>query len=101
MNIKATKKLLCLFVFMVLLGCFTTDISAVTGYRFIYDMVPQEKSNWCWAASAENAVRWEMKISRTQKDAVRKIKGTIFNQYPNEGGSLEEIVKAAEYIILD
>ncbi|MBE5890172.1 MAG: hypothetical protein E7282_04290 [Lachnospiraceae bacterium] len=95
---KRLKKLLCLFVFLFVLGSGATDISAVTGSYFSYDKVPQEKSMWCWAASAENAVQWEMKISRHQKDAVRKIKGSIFNKYPNVGGSLSDTVKAAEYI---
>ena len=43
----------------------------------------QEKSNWCWVASARNSVHNEMDNHRTQKAAVMHIKGTLLNWYPN------------------
>lgn len=60
--------------------------------------VRQQKSNWCWAASAENSVRYERKTKRTQKDAVKKIKGFFLNPYPNMQGYPIDIKNAAEYI---
>lgn len=60
--------------------------------------VKQQKDNWCWAASAENSVRYERKINRTQKDAVKKLKGWLLNPYPNIGGTAKDIKEAAEYI---
>lgn len=39
-----------------------------------------------------------MSPTRDQADAVRNIKGSLFNPYPNVGGSLEDICNAAKYI---
>ena len=73
-------------------------IAEAKGIKLSYDMVKQQKTNWCWAASAENSVRYEMKNPRTQKSAVNKIKGTTRDAYPNVGGTLSDIKKAAVYI---
>jgi len=54
----------------------------------------QEKSNWCWVACARNSVRFERLILRSQKSAVKKIKGSDIDA----GGSIFEIEEAAEYI---
>ena len=70
-------------------------IAEAKGIKLSYDMVKQQKTNWCWAASAENSVRYEMKNPRTQKSAVNKIKGTTRDAYPNVGGTLSDIKKAA------
>lgn len=61
----------------------------------------QEKSNWCWVACARNSVHHETSSHRTQKEAVRHIKGTLLNWYPNETGTILEIEEAAEYISKD
>lgn len=58
----------------------------------------QEKSQWCWAASAFNSAQYETKLHRTQKAAVKHIKGTSADSYPNKPGSISEIKRAAEYI---
>lgn len=58
----------------------------------------QEKSNWCWVASARNSVHNETDNHRTQKEAVRHIKGTLLNWYPNDTGTISETEEAAEYI---
>ena len=68
-------------------------IAEAKGIKLSYDMVKQQKTNWCWAASAENSVRYEMKNPRTQKSAVNKIKGTTRDAYPNVGGTLSDIKK--------
>lgn len=54
----------------------------------------QEKSAWCWVACARNSVRFERLILRSQKSAVKKIKGSDID----DGGSILEIEEAAEYI---
>lgn len=73
---------------------------AEAAYKMItYTTVKQAKSNWCWAASAENSVRGSISgVTRTQEDAVREIKGTVNNPYPDTTGSLEDMDRAAEYI---
>lgn len=58
----------------------------------------QEKSNWCWAASAFNSAQYETKLHRTQKSAVKHLKGTSSDPYPNLTGTISEIEQAAEYI---
>lgn len=73
-------------------------VHVAEAYLIDKNYVPQEKTNWCWAASAENSVRAVMKPAHTQKEAVKKIKGTAINPYPNKGGSLKEIANAADYI---
>lgn len=54
----------------------------------------QEKTNWCWVACARNSVRFERSVLRSQTAAVKKVKGANVN----EGGTIAEIEKAAEYI---
>lgn len=73
-------------------------IQATEYMSFGADFVEQEKTCWCWAASAQNSARWEVNTSRDQYSAVRKIKGSWWNPYPNVGGSLEDMENAAEYI---
>ncbi len=61
----------------------------------------QEKTKWCWVASARNSVHYETDNHRTQKAAVYHIKGSLLNWYPNETGTIYEIEEAAEYISKD
>ena len=79
----------------------TLDIvSAASSKTLSYTMVKQDKTNWCWAASAENSVRGTYKYhlgstpSRDQWDAVEYIKGS----YVNSGGTIIEIKIAADHI---
>ncbi len=58
----------------------------------------QDKDKWCWAASAENAIIWEGASGRTQWDAVKYLKGTFLDPYPNYSGSIYDSAAAAEYI---
>lgn len=39
-----------------------------------------------------------MNPAHTQKEAVKKIKGTALKPYPNKGGTVQETADAAEYI---
>lgn len=59
-----------------------------------YGFQKQEQSLWCWVACARNSVRFERSILRSQKSAVRKIKGKVVNTT----GTITEIEEAAEYI---
>lgn len=99
-NRKHIFKRICYIVLLPLLVCcflYTTRVDAKKE-TLLVKYVKQQKSNWCWAASAENSVRYERKINRTQKDAVKKIKGWVLNTYPNIGGTTKDIKEAAEYI---
>lgn len=98
------KKFISLFIALaVLLGLSTTVAyaaipSGITGSQLYAGYVIQDKSNWCWAASAENAIIWEMSPTRDQWDAVYHIKGWLLNPYPNVSGSIFDSRDAAEYI---
>ncbi len=73
-------------------------VSRVQATLIDKNFVPQEKTKWCWAASAENSVRAVRTPTHSQKEAVKKIKGTVINPYPNKGGTVQETADAAEYI---
>ena len=90
-------------VCIVMLMMFDTSTKAAnysdTTGRFLYALyVVQDKSNWCWAASAENAIIWEMHPDLTQWDAVYQLKGYPTNPYPNFSGSIFDSRDAAKYI---
>lgn len=61
--------------------------SLVQGKEISRTWVQQKKSNWCWAACAENSVLAQMTLSKHQDDAVHYLKGTTYGseevQYPN------------------
>lgn len=99
MKEKILKIVTVLFVFIFAISMKGVITKAEDARFFCYTQKKQAKTNWCWAASAENSVRWERSITRDQYDAVKKIKGiVIINPYPNVGGSIADIKKAAEYI---
>ena len=59
--------------------------------------VQQEKDNWCWAACGEMIGTYvNSNSTEDQWSIVKKIKGTIFNQYPDKGASDAEVEKAIE-----
>lgn len=75
-----------------------------TGTSLLASYVVQDMSNWCWAASAENAIRWELassSLTRTQWDAVNYIKGSAFIPFPNVGGAIYDSRDAAEFISMN
>lgn len=49
-------------------------------------------------ACARNSVHHETTSHRTQKEAVRYLKGSILNWYPDVRGDIVDIKEAAEYI---
>lgn len=65
--------------------------------------VMQAKTYWCWAAGAEMGASYIYSGTkdRTQYDVVEHVKGTIFNKYPNEGGTMSESVDGSEFICYD
>ena len=82
-----------------LLTFFITGVYAAGGILLSTEgFEKQEKSNWCWVASAHNSVHYETKLHRTQKAAVKHLKGTSTEPYPNLPGTVSEIEQAAEYI---
>lgn len=82
-------------LYVTALAAIPMDVSSIILYE---DYVVQDKDQWCWAASAENAIIWEGSSSRTQWDAVKHLKGTLFEPYPNVSGSIYDSASAAEYI---
>ena len=94
------------FICIILSICFllTTTVvyaaipSDIVTMRLGASYVKQDKDNWCWAASAENLVIWEMNPTRTQWDAVKYIKGWVLNWYPDTTGSIYDSAYAARYI---
>lgn len=103
------KRIIFLAIILLLVNAVSVTILAaippgVHSTALLATFIKQEKSLWCWAASAENAVRcelWENLPERTQRDAVRYLKGTLFNSYPNVSGNFNDIKEAAEYISMD
>lgn len=84
-------------IVLIVCGTFAIGLGTAKAVRkFIeFDSVEQAKSNWCWAAAAENSVRGMMTPTRDQWDAVAYIKGS---SNINEGGTLSETATAGEYI---
>lgn len=93
---KKKIKLIPIMSFLTLISFTTTVHAAFT--NLYCSTVKQAKPNWCWAASAENAILWEANPTKSQWAAVRYIKGTSTVPYPNVPGTLSDSVKAAEYI---
>lgn len=93
------KKYLNIMILSFTITFAVSSVVSVTKANFIgRAYVRQEKTNWCWAASAENSVWAFMQPAHTQREAVRKVKGTSAIPYPNKPGSLSEIAEAADYI---
>lgn len=103
MNTKRNKAIVLLLLVSVFLSSMSLNAFAAipagtVGGRLFRNYVAQARSEWCWAASAENAILWEMTPTRDQWDAVRFIKGSADDSFPNESGSIYESALAAEYI---
>ena len=69
LNSKKGKYLKSLFfvAMFVSIAYMVGVIAEAKGIKLSYDMVKQQKTNWCWAASAENSVRYEMKIRERKR----------------------------------
>lgn len=53
----------------------------------------QERSKWCWVASARGVARGETTVTASQADGVFAVKGSV----KNEEGTTEETKEAVEY----
>ncbi len=62
-------------------------------YTFTTISEKQEKSYWCWVATARGIARGEAFVGKTQTDAVIAVKG----ENVNKGGTVQELEAAAEY----
>ncbi len=94
---KSVKQMMnAISIVLIVIGIFAIGLGTAKAVRkFIeFDSVIQAKSNWCWAAAAENSVRGMMTPTRDQYDAVVYVKGSALN----EGGVMSETATAAEYI---
>lgn len=65
-------------------------INSFTGY-------PQERSQWCWVASAETSAKHLVNNARTQSNTVTFVKGSPVN----ESGTIAETAAAANYFSLN
>ncbi len=104
MGNKTVKKTLICFMLCVILCSHNTNYAyayiplGVTGYGLYGNYEMQEKTNWCWVACAENINKWNGSAFRTQRDAVKEIKGNTLIPYPNVTGSINDTKRAAKYI---
>ena len=72
--------------------------SYITCWALNAGYVPQQKTSWCWVASAENACIAENHHSYNQYYAVQILKGSIDNQYPNVSGTIIDVANAVGVI---
>ncbi len=83
----------------ILLGSiFTMNVSALTVYQVYFTGYMQRNTNWCWVASAETSAKHMTSSQHDQYSTVYYLKGTNTNPYPNVGGTVVDIAKAANYI---
>lgn len=95
MRKRNTTKLMFGLSCLVLIG---TTTKVIAGTYLYGNYVPQAKTNWCWAATAQNANIWEKNTERDQWSAVHQLKGSNTNPYPDAPGSLADSVAASEFI---
>lgn len=92
---KLWTMLMCVFVFLN-----TTKPTNVAASTWTYTIgttgfQKQERTNWCWVASARNMAVTKVSkvnVSKSQSVVVKSIKGSI----KNEAGSLQETSKATK-----
>ena len=91
-NIKRIKRLMA-SVIGISLFTFASEKS-VKGYATFYTISEQqERSNWCWVASARGAARAEATVTASQSDGVYAIKKKIVN----ERGTADETRRVAQF----
>ncbi len=96
MKLKLIKK----FIFNACAALLTYSICINTvsnvsadSWSVSYTRYRQEKTNWCWAASAQSSAKHMVSSAKTQTDAVVFVKGSNVN----EGGTIFETARAANY----
>ncbi len=70
-----------------------SSVSVFGKYTFSVICEKQEKTYWCWVATARGIARGEKVVQKTQSDAVIAVKGKNVNQ----PGNVKELEAAAEY----
>lgn len=91
---------ICLLLSLCLSLCFGTMPTYASGDSIFLssNYVYQYKSNWCWAASAENAIRWEGGLVRNQSVAVNHFYGTDSDAFPDYIGDIFDSANAAAFM---
>lgn len=94
-NMKRIKRIKRLMASAICISLITFAFEkSAKGYATFYAISEhQERSNWCWVASARGAARAETTVTATQSDGVRYVKGSVIN----EKGTRDETEQAAEY----
>lgn len=92
MKLKSIKKVIFNTIVAMLTYCFLVQpVYATTTYSIgDYKKFPQERSNWCWAASAQCSGYYLNPVPLTQTGAVLSVKGRVID----EAGSIFEIAEA-------
>ena len=92
---------ICLLLSLCMSLCFGSMPTHASGNSIFLsaNYVGQAKDKWCWAASAENAIRWEANPNLNQWDAVYFIFGQHESDpYPNKSASILATADAATYL---
>ena len=99
MKLKYIKKVIFNTIVAMLTYCFLVQpVYATTTYSIgDYKKFPQERSNWCWAASAQCSGYYLNPVPLTQTGAVLSVKGRVID----EAGSIFEIAEAANYFTMN
>lgn len=99
MKLKSIKKVIFNTIVAMLTYCFLVQpVYATTTYSIgDYKKFPQERSNWCWAASAQCSGYYLNPVPLTQTGAVLSVKGRVID----EAGSIFEIAEAANYFTMN
>ena len=90
------KKRIVIWLCVVVVSCvfvLNSVVSLASQVILSYSKEQQAMTNWCWVASARNAVKYSQYTQWTQPEAVIHVKGACVNQ----GGSKSETKQAAEY----
>ncbi len=91
---KTFNRVLLISLIVILLGLECFSIKAIADQVILsYSKETQSLSNWCWVASAKNAVKYSYNTTKLQSDAVYYVYGNIFNYTAN----LQKTALAANY----
>jgi len=99
---KRFSVLICLIVVLSMVSyAFAYIPPGVTSSNLYALYVTQEKSNWCWVASAQNATIQEGCNTNNQYNVVYILKGQTPDFYPNVTGTINDTEAAAELMCND
>ena len=99
---KRFSVLICLIVVLSMVSyAFAYIPPGVTSSNLYALYVTQQKSNWCWVASAQNATIQEGCNTNNQYNVVYILKGQTPDFYPNVTGTINDTEAAAELMCND